>query len=366
MSYWLLEENIYRSMSQALEAGNTPTAQQEASFLSERTPSAEVARILSVRGSTATINVEGVMTNRPNFMAMLFGGGNTTYSAIIGAIASAEADPLVEQVVFNVDSPGGQVTGLFGMLDAVKGMKKPKVALVSGMAASAAYGLVSQMDEIVAMNVGSIFGSVGVVVSMYIDKNVVNITSTNAPDKRPDVSTEEGKAVVRAELDEMHSIFVDYIATGRKTTTEKVNSDFGRGRTMMTSSALAVGMIDKLYTLANSGGEKKAAMDKTELKTKHPDLYAEVLAEGSKAEKSRVDAHLAAGKASGAMDIALEAINSGASLDLETQGKYLTAKLNSIKLDQRSQEAPQGSKQPTPAEADTEFASLLAKELGVA
>ena len=63
----------------------------------------------------------------------------------------------------------------------------------------------------------------------------MQIASSAAPNKRPDVSTPAGQAVVRAELDDLHALFAERIAKGRSHATGKtytvaqINSDFGAG-----------------------------------------------------------------------------------------------------------------------------------------
>ena len=86
---WLLEANTLNTILQAEKTGFSPNAEQLTAFRGE-TSEEGGSRIMSVAGSTADISINGILTNSPSFMAMIFGGGNTTYSDIISAIASAE------------------------------------------------------------------------------------------------------------------------------------------------------------------------------------------------------------------------------------------------------------------------------------
>jgi ClpP class serine protease len=201
---------------------------------------------MSIAGETADISIKGVLTAEPNFMAMIFGGGNTTYSDIIAAIASAEQNDSIKNIVLSVDSPGGQIAGLFNAVNAIASAEKPVKAVVSNQAASAAFALIAQADEIVAANEATSVGSVGIRVDMEVDDDVVVITSSEAPKKAPDVKTESGVAVVREQLDAFHDIFASSIAKGRGITTEKVNSDFGRGAMVLAGEAVKRGMIDSI------------------------------------------------------------------------------------------------------------------------
>lgn len=340
---WLLEASVRQAILQAQKAGVMPTVEQQANFEASRlSGGASSSRILSVAGSSAEVAVKGVITKTPSFLAMLFGGGNTTYTEIISALAEADSDPDIEDITLAIDSPGGHFDGLFDTLAAIQGTKKPIKAVVSNVGASAAYAIASQADEIVAANRATRVGSVGVVATFQVYENEVSITSTNAPKKRPDVTTEEGKAMVREELDAMHEIFVDAIAEGRDTSVDTVNAEFGQGATLLADEALKRGMIDAIAapslkvvkntstTTARSGGNKPeiGSMDLKELKAQHPDVYAAAVQDGVDQERDRVTAHLIMGEKSGAMETASAAIKDGTGMTATLQATYLTAGMN--------------------------------------
>lgn len=340
---WLLEASVRQAILQAQKAGVMPTVEQQANFEASRLSAGGASsRILSVAGSSAEVAIKGVITKAPSFLAMLFGGGNTTYPEIISALAEADSDPDIEDITLAIDSPGGHFDGLFDTLAAIQGTNKPVKAVVSNVGASAAYAIASQADEIVAANRATRVGSVGVVATFQVFENEVSITSTNAPKKRPDVTTEEGKAMVREELDAMHEIFVDAIAEGRDTSVDTVNAEFGQGATLLADEALKRGMIDAVAapslkvvestktTTARSGGNKPeiGSMDLKQLKAQHPDVYAAAVQDGVDQERDRVSAHLIMGEKSGAMETASAAIKDGSGMTATLQATYLTAGMN--------------------------------------
>jgi ClpP class serine protease len=102
------------------------------------------------------------------------------------------------------------------------------------------------------------FGSIGIAASFLVDESIVEIASTEAPKKRPDVSTAEGKAIVREELDAIHEVFVEAIARGRSTTTTNVNRNFGRGAIVLARDAKRAGMIDSIAAGASGAGARAA------------------------------------------------------------------------------------------------------------
>src|SRR6187431_2012513 len=198
---WLLEPDTLRRLQQAQQQFADPSVMLR--WEAEQSAAAEsrdgLPQGLQVAAGIATISVEGVLTKRPDFWAKFFGGSNTTYSSIRNALAYAASSADVGEIVFSVDSPGGSVDGLVELLDAIAHVRqhggKPMRA-VADNAQSAAYGIAAAVGKIEARGRGGTFGSIGTAVSIYVPSNVVTLTNTDSPDKRPDLTTEAGKAVV--------------------------------------------------------------------------------------------------------------------------------------------------------------------------
>jgi ClpP class serine protease len=144
--YWLLEQSVFKLLKSAEASGLRPSAEQQAQFSARffDDDDGPASRVLTIAGGTAQIAIEGVLTNAPNMMAMLFGGGNTTYAELIQAIAEAEQNPEVQNIVLAVNSPGGQFEGLFDAITALQNVTKPMTTRVGATAASAAFALAAQ------------------------------------------------------------------------------------------------------------------------------------------------------------------------------------------------------------------------------
>lgn len=326
---WLLSQDAFEAMQEARTNCVPTVAELEAHEATYALSADDVPRIMSVAGDTAAIQINGVLTDAPDFFARFFGRGNTTYSEIIKSVAMAEMDPAIKTIQLKVNSPGGHAsTGWLEAMQAIAGASKPVEALVGDMAASAAYGLVSQAGKITAQNKLSKVGSVGAAMKMAVNDDVIMVTSSNAPNKRPDPKTEEGKAVIREDLDAVEAIFIDTIAAGRNVAAASVRKDFGRGGVVYAEKAIENNMIDGMLEAqaqastqstqpANSGKTKTEAsnMDLNELKAKYPDLCAQAanagVATALKTERDRVEAHLVVGEASGDMETTIAAIKSG-------------------------------------------------------
>jgi ClpP class serine protease len=88
----------------------------------------------------------------------------TSYEGLKYQLATAARDASVSSILLDMDSPGGEAVGSFEAADAVRAAAgvKEVVAVVSGMAASAAYAIASAATRIVTTSSG-ISGSIGVV-----------------------------------------------------------------------------------------------------------------------------------------------------------------------------------------------------------
>jgi len=259
---WLLKQDVAAELMQARRVAFSPPPDALAAFtaMSNRSASAAMPDIMRVAGGTAEIRVEGVLTPGPSFIAWLFGGGNTSYDDIREALAVASADPSIKRAAFYIDSPGGRVDGLFETLEAIKSFSKP-VTVRAACACSAAYAIAAAAGKIEAVGPASEFGSIGVAVTLMQDDSLIDITSTEAPDKRPDISTPEGQAVVRRHLDAIHELFVEAIADGRGVKPKDVNADYGRGGVMLAREAKRAGLIDKLPAQSKPRGRASTDAD---------------------------------------------------------------------------------------------------------
>lgn len=367
---WLLESSIKQAIEYACKNNLTPSVEDQVKYearFSSDSDDENYSSIMTTAGDTAEISIKGTITKGHSLMASIFGGGNVTYPEIINALSIADKNPSVKNIVLAIDSPGGQFDGLFDAVAALQATQKPIEAKVYNVCASAAYALATQADKITANNRAARIGSVGVVATFYNDPEEISITSSEAPKKRPDINTEEGREMIVEELDALHEIFVDAIAEGRKTTTEKINADYGRGGTLLANEALNRGMIDAIAdpvfsvvgsastTTAsrNSGVNLEKEMDLNELKAQHPAVYEAAVKVGIDQERDRVSAHLTMGEASGDMKTALEACADGSEMTAKIQATYMAAGMARKDVESRqADEANAGAGDNAQAEED--------------
>jgi ClpP class serine protease len=306
-------EGIKLAIEEIYKAARVHRAPAQAGFfigLPESPPPPPDAPLYTVDGDgVAHIPVEGLLVPKASPCAAFFAEAETEYGFITAAAKAADADPAVREIAFDINSPGGYADGLDETAITIAGLAKPTRSEVHDLAASAAYWLASQTDKILSASPAALFGSIGVAME-FIDSSGadaqngykrITLTSTDAPLKRPDITTDEGQAVYIKELDDLHAVFVSRVAEGRGVSVGMVNKDFGRGGVLIAADALKVGMIDgiagqsiarrKPAGVAGVAAQKAAShsqgvpMTIEELKKEHPDLYAAVLGAGKEAGK---------------------------------------------------------------------------------
>lgn len=256
----------------------------------------------SVRGSTAVIPITGPIFRYANIFTMI--SGATSVEETASELRAALDNPLVESVVLEINSPGGQVTGVSELAQMIRSAEKPVIAYVDGMAASAAYWIASAAS-LVVINDTALLGSIGVVTQIGLsdDKNTVEIVSTQSPRKRTDVRTDDGRAQVQATTDELAQVFIDTVARHRGVTAATVMSDFGGGGLLIGQSAVNAGMADEvgaletlLLSLSTRGSTTMTAktMTREQIAADYPEIAEAFRAEG------RAGVDLGAARAEGA------------------------------------------------------------------
>lgn len=227
------------------------------------------ARMSTIRDGTAVVPVLGPIFPRANMVNSSAGG--TSLDAIMRDFRTAEASTDVDRIVMLYDTPGGVVSGVGEAAAAIRGSAKPVTAFVTGNAASLGYWLASQAGDIVA-EPASALGSIGVAASVSRQEQpgtdgrmTYEFASSGAPLKRPDVTSDEGKAEFQTMLDAMEQTFIADIAAGRKVSAAQVRADFGRGGMLPAAKAVEVGMADRIGTLESllGGNTRRAGRSST-------------------------------------------------------------------------------------------------------
>lgn len=208
----------------------------------------------SKSGNVAIIPIIGTMSRY---------GGLCSYGTeeIAGWVMEANNASYVSAIVLEINSGGGQVDGTELLGAVVKQSKKPVVAYVAGMAASAAYWVASQCSEIVMeSDVTSEVGSIGVL-AMHVDMSgfyekegykIKILRSEGSQDKAlfngVESLTPELESAVRSELTVIRERFVSTVKSGRP----NIASDVFSGKMYTGKEAIKKGMADRIGFLGDA------------------------------------------------------------------------------------------------------------------
>ncbi|BBK44132.1 hypothetical protein STVA_41520 [Allostella vacuolata] len=215
---------------------------------------AERRRSYAMRNGVAIVPVMGPIFPRANMMTEY--SGATSVSLLERQLREARADPETRAILLDVDSPGGVATDIAAFGDLLYGSRgaKPIAAYVRGAGASAAYWIASAVPqgELWVAETGYV-GSIGVVTGVEVQEEPdgngrrrIEVVSSNARNKRPDPTTDDGLAEIRRTLDALETRFVAAVARNRGVSAEHVIAHFGQGGVEVGSDAVRIGMADRV------------------------------------------------------------------------------------------------------------------------
>lgn len=325
-------------------------------------PPRAAERGVSVRNGVAVIGLVGPIFPRANIITE--SSGATSIERTREQFRAALADGDVKAILFNIDSPGGAVSGIAEFAAEVMAARKrkPVVAYAAGAMASGAYWIGSAASRVV-VDPTALLGSIGVATaaSKQVEPDAageltIDIVSSNAPDKRPEPTQDHGRATIVATLDSIEAEFIGAVARHRGVSEDAVRSDFGRGGVKVGREAAEAGMADAVGTfdsvltaLAAAGpvkslGNRVAAATKSEnpkmtdnptlaeLEAAHPDLVTQIrtaaradgVSAGAEAERTRI-AGIQAHAMSGMDALVAEMVADGKTTPDQAAGRILAA-----------------------------------------
>ncbi len=219
----------------------------------------------------AVVSVIGTLVSRSAYLDAT--SGLVSYGDIGDAIAGAMSDPTVRGVILDVDSAGGEVGGLFDLVDRIRAMRtasdKPLWAVANESALSGAYAIASAADRLYVTRTGEV-GSIGVV-AVHVDESGADAkaglawTFIFAGDRKVDANaheplSERARTTIQADVDRLYTEFCALVATNRGLSPETVrgtNAAIYRGEL-----AIRAGLADRLGTLNLAIAEMAAELDR--------------------------------------------------------------------------------------------------------
>ena len=245
-----------------LQAGNQWPAQSEK----------KTSRLLDVQRGLGIIQIKGHLNNDDdsdwnNYI------GATGYPEIREAMIEAAENPEVKQIVLDIDSGGGAVTGVEDTSKFIRHVNdsiKPVYAFTDGAAYSAAYWLASAADSVYATKSAGL-GSIGVIATHMerskqlaedgIGVNVIRAGKYKALANSVEPLSEEGRAQIQSRVDSAYKIFVDHVAEMRGKSYEYADTVMAQGREFTGQAAADAGLVDEITTFDALVNKLTASID---------------------------------------------------------------------------------------------------------
>jgi signal peptide peptidase SppA len=220
----------------------------------------------------AVVSVIGTLVSRSGYLDAA--SGLQAYGDIAEAIATAIDDASVRGVILDVDSPGGEVGGLFDLVEQIQAIRgtsaKPLWAVANESALSAAYAIASAADRLYVTRTGEV-GSIGVV-AVHIDESGADAkaglawTFVFAGDRKVDGNaheplSERARATIQADVDRLYTEFCALVAANRGLSPEAVRGT--EAAIYRGTLAVRAGLADRLGTLDLAIAEMAAELDRT-------------------------------------------------------------------------------------------------------
>lgn len=208
----------------------------------------------------AVLPIYGIISHRSSMMDSVSESTGASAEAISKQFTSFVEDPSVGSIILDMDSPGGTVNGVMELADQIfEARNKKKIyAVVNSQAASAAYWLASQAEELIITPSGDV-GSIGVYmmhqdISERMKQDGINTTFIKAgkykTEGNPYVSMDdEAVAAFQGKVDFHYGNFIKAVARGRGVKALDVRNGFGEGRMVTAPDALKMNMVDRIATM---------------------------------------------------------------------------------------------------------------------
>jgi len=203
-------------------------------------------------GTTVIIPIEGAMMKNDQMC------GNMGMISLSNIVKELDANPNISAIVFQIDSPGGQVDGTQTLANAIKNCQTPTIAFINdGCACSAAYWIASSCNELYVGLASDRVGSIGVYCTIADFKEAYKAKGITVMDIYSRLSGEKNKAyreavegntaLIQDQLDFTANLFIDAVKANRPNISLAAGDPF-KGKVFTASDALAIGLIDGIKT----------------------------------------------------------------------------------------------------------------------
>jgi protease-4 len=201
------------------------------------------------KNSIAVVNIDGVIVESGKF---------------VKALDKFNKDANIKAIILRINSPGGSVAPSQEIYEKVNQLKldkkKPIVTSVSNVAASGGYYIAIGSDLIVT-NPGSIVGSIGVIMSYPITKNLFNnlgidfntyksgeYKDSGSPYR---YNTENDDKYFNEVIEDLHGQFMLEVSKQRNIPLIELK-EYAQGQIFTGNQALEIGLVDRIGTFEDA------------------------------------------------------------------------------------------------------------------
>lgn len=262
-SFWLGDENSAYSFLQS-ESRHDLTPMKDlrqmsleaVTELGEDGDFGEFSYMASKVGNLAVVNISGSLTsrNRPYNRYM----GVVSYDEIRNAVFAAVDDPEVRGIVLNMDTPGGQASGVSELSDFLSEVNegiKPIYTYAGTTMASGGYWLGSVGREIYASKLATV-GSIGVItVHASYEKQLkdegIEVTVLRAGEFKAlgspyEKLDDKARSQIESQMNTIYDVFLQTVAENRGTSVKALKETAAEGRVFVGNESVTVGLVDHI------------------------------------------------------------------------------------------------------------------------
>lgn len=212
-------------------------------------------------GNMAIVKVHGSLTNTHQWWHAWIAGYVASYEAIADALQIALDEEGVDEILMDFATGGGVVRGLDIMSDAMRraDKRKPVYAHTDSHAFSAGYWMASTARQVTASRMAEV-GSIGtlMVLTTYvkaaekegIEYHVFRAGEFKALGLPYEELDDKAKAYIQDNLEKTNRFFLEHVSRNRNLMMSE-RERWAEGKTFFAEEALAVGLIDRVTTLAD-------------------------------------------------------------------------------------------------------------------
>jgi signal peptide peptidase SppA len=248
--YWLGDEGSLATYQKVQENSLDPNLRIQSNNQQES------SHILSQHGSVAVISIQGGLLPFSNWMTQMM--GLTGYPDIRDALVEAAQDDTIDQILLDINSPGGSASGIEDISSLIAKIDKPITSYTNGTMASAAYWIGASADKVFASSLSSV-GSIGVIATHFDETKALDMAGVKPTVFRSgefkalggpyETLSAQAITTIQSRLDSLYTAFVSHIADVRHTSATVVHDKMADGREFLGHEALQAGLIDGIMSI---------------------------------------------------------------------------------------------------------------------